>query len=297
MRRVLLLIALLLAPLSAQAGSLAAVGVGGSSAAASCAALSLSTTPSNGWSMGRKLNSSFSGSAAQLILTGGTTQNIGFVNGCFDTASATTFCTTTCHVKVIFDQYGSVDFTFASFATAPVYTASCINSRPCMDNTGAPGTATSATNNDLAFTGDMAEAAVILDNSVGAEGGYWGNSQTGSPFNGIFFGPSTQIANFQLSFYHDGTWGNCSNSLTVGDNAVHFVAISRASGAGTCRVDGTTASNGTSTSSTTGVVAHMFGGVGGGTYTGKLSEGVTFGASTGDLAGYRTSAQAFWNTP
>lgn len=143
-------------------------------------------TPVVALSMGRKLKSTYSGHAYQLKLTGGTTQDIDFVSGSPcpvpDTATATTFCgspISNCHVSIIYDQGGNgCNVTQSTFASAPVYNQTGLNSLP---------------------TADMA--------AVGA-GGYPFNSGTN---NCLLSGTVTYVTSFAVAVVPSGS---CSLQMT-----------------------------------------------------------------------------------
>lgn len=95
----------------------------------------------SGWWGFRAFSKATAGTkAAQLCLhsTPGTCQDINtLANGNFDTASAASFCTSACDVAKLYDQSGNaLDASQATAANRPSYTASCINSLPCMTVAG-----------------------------------------------------------------------------------------------------------------------------------------------------------------
>jgi len=90
------------------------------------------TTPSGAYSF-RKLRMAYAGPAVKLQRVDTTTQDIGFVGSNFDTAAATTFCTTACTINTMYDQSGNGrHLVQATAASQPGYLASCIGALPCM---------------------------------------------------------------------------------------------------------------------------------------------------------------------
>jgi Alpha-L-arabinofuranosidase B, catalytic len=206
--------------ISAQADSMMMSIVNGSGAAAppGCTyavdtAVAAGQTPAAALSMGRKLKSTYSGNAFKLALSGGSTQEIGFVSGSPcpvpDTATAATFCgtpITNCHVVQPHDQSGNgCDPIQSTWADAPVYDPTGQNSLPTADASG--GGATGFTNCTLSAGVSYATFFVVANLTDCTSQEYAST-----------IGPSNGVPGLALSWDNTGGWTIFRSDGTIQPN-------------------------------------------------------------------------------